>query len=558
MGGMDIDVNPPMQAFASDGMGRGGGGHPSSYGYPHPGAGSYHHHQPSASTSSIQHSPRLDSHQQHQRRATAGSMAEAVGYPQTAAPGDIDMRRFSIPIKPTASNMSGSGAMDIDAMEAAAAAAGVGATRSADVKLKGREPSGDDDDDDDDRGTIGGHSSRRGGAGSPDKGPGEKERKRPGGGAGIGAANEFTKRKNWSQRVIEEIQDFLHVLSPNGLFIFASPSIIDLCGYRAEDLIGRSIVDFIHIDDREAYTRSFNEALTTRSELGLFARFRKKDDRYIIFEITYVVPASTFATPAEAIRSGHPHFVAPKAEDPSDQSTSGPKDESGGQICKCFFAVGRPYPSKNAAMLDSFLDLKIENEKLRSKLEVVYKDIEAEGGLRSLGALKVGSDGTINPASSSYGGGAGSASGAYPVDGQGSPTGSNFDPSIGLVPTTGLYPSSGNTYGALGIGVSQSHRGSVTGREDAGSADGGGPPAAASARTGAGATTAAGDDKKKVKKPKVDDGEFVCRDCGTVDSPEWRKGPDGRARSPPCPLLIFLADVRCSQDALQRLRAQVG
>ena len=32
---------------------------------------------------------------------------------------------------------------------------------------------------------------------------------------------------------------------------------------------------------------------------------------------------------------------------------------------------------------------------------------------------------------------------------------------------------------------------------------------------------------REKKKPKQDDGDHVCTDCGRVDSPEWRKGPLG-------------------------------
>jgi len=68
-----------------------------------------------------------------------------------------------------------------------------------------------------------------------------------------------------------------------------------------------------------------------------------------------------------------------------------------------------------------------------------------------------------------------------------------IDPATGLVQTQTLIPSSSNTYGALGIGISANGvKGDATG-------------------------------EKKKKKIRVEEGEFVCRDCGTVDSPEWRK-----------------------------------
>jgi hypothetical protein len=58
----------------------------------------------------------------------------------------------------------------------------------------------------------------------------------------------------------------------------------------------------------------------------------------------------------------------------------------------------------------------------------------------------------------------------------------------------------------------------------AGAVGGGGAPGAG-AGGDAGLTDA--EKKKKIKKARTDEGEFVCRDCGTVDSPEWRRGPLG-------------------------------
>ena len=68
-----------------------------------------------------------------------------------------------------------------------------------------------------------------------------------------------------------------------------------------------------------------------------------------------------------------------------------------------------------------------------------------------------------------------------------------INPATGLIQSSTLLPSSSSTYGALGIGISNS------------------------------AAKGGMEVEKKKKKPKVEEGEFVCRDCGTVDSPEWRK-----------------------------------
>src|SRR3954467_12096267 len=46
---------------------------------------------------------------------------------------------------------------------------------------------------------------------------------------------DFTKRRNWSQKVVEEIKDFLHILTPNGRLIYVSPSSKSLTGYTSEE-----------------------------------------------------------------------------------------------------------------------------------------------------------------------------------------------------------------------------------------------------------------------------------------------------------------------------------
>ena len=145
---------------------------------------------------------------------------------------------------------------------------------------------------------------------------------------------EFTKRKNWSQKVVEELKDLLHILTPDGQIVYLSPSGKDLTGYPQEELVGKFIVDFIHPDDSGIFLREFNESVATGNALRFFYRFRKKDGTYTIFE-----------------SHGHPHLT-------SEAAAFGPRNAAG--FCRGFFMMSRPYPTKNAALLDSFLEQKIE------------------------------------------------------------------------------------------------------------------------------------------------------------------------------------------------------
>lgn len=161
---------------------------------------------------------------------------------------------------------------------------------------------------------------------------------------------EFTKRRNWSQRVVEELKDFLHILTPDGRIVYLSPSGEQLTGYPRDELVGKFIVDFIHPDDSGIFVREFNESIASGNPLRFFYRFRRKDETYTIFE-----------------SHGHPHIS-------SEASQFGNAGINAARFCKGFFMMARPYPTKNAALLDSFLEHKIENERLRKRIADLKKE----------------------------------------------------------------------------------------------------------------------------------------------------------------------------------------
>ncbi|KAG9235442.1 hypothetical protein BJ875DRAFT_529048 [Amylocarpus encephaloides] len=162
---------------------------------------------------------------------------------------------------------------------------------------------------------------------------------------------EFTKRRNWSQRIVEELKDFLHILTPDGRIVYLSPSVKQLTGYTQEELIGKFVVDFIHPDDSGIFVREFNESIASGNPLRFFYRFRKKDGAFTIFE-----------------SHGHPHLT-------SGAAAFGPNNAAG--FCRGFFMMARPYPAKNTALLDSFLEHKIENARLMRRIEDLKRE-EAE------------------------------------------------------------------------------------------------------------------------------------------------------------------------------------
>ena len=151
------------------------------------------------------------------------------------------------------------------------------------------------------------------------------------------------------QQVVEELKDLIHILAADGRVLYVSDSVKQLTGYTPEEIIGKSIVDFIHPDDSAMFIREFNNSITSGDALRVFYRFRKRTgDEYAVLEC-----------------HGQPHLTS-AATSSSQNNSRAP--------CSGFFMMSRLYPSKSAALLDSFLEHKIENERLMKKIEALRRE----------------------------------------------------------------------------------------------------------------------------------------------------------------------------------------
>jgi PAS domain S-box-containing protein len=163
---------------------------------------------------------------------------------------------------------------------------------------------------------------------------------------------EFTKRRNWPAKVVEELKDVLHILDANGRLKHVSPSVLALTGYTQEEMYDVFLRDIIHPDDVGVFVAEMNESIATGTPLQIFYRLKKKDGNWIIFEAV-----------------GHAHIAAAKfAPNPSNQSA----------FCQAVFMMARPYPTKNTGLLDSFLEHKIENERLKRRIAELRKEEAAD------------------------------------------------------------------------------------------------------------------------------------------------------------------------------------
>jgi PAS domain S-box-containing protein len=84
--------------------------------------------------------------------------------------------------------------------------------------------------------------------------------------------------------MVEQSRDLISRHTSDGVFLYASPAVLTLLDYKAEDLIGRSISGYLHPDDLvriETKYHTFAGALA----LGAFTyRIRKRDGIYVWFE----------------------------------------------------------------------------------------------------------------------------------------------------------------------------------------------------------------------------------------------------------------------------------
>lgn len=340
---------------------------------------------------------------------------------------------------------------------------------------------------------------------------------------------EFTKRRNWSQRVLDELKDLLYILTSDGRLLYLSPSAKLLLGYDPTELVGKSISEFVHPDDASLFIREFNESIATGNILRLFHRFRTAEDKYRIFEC-----------------HGHPHL---SNDSPPGDMSVGPA--SGAPFCRGFFMMARPYPSKNSELLDSFLEHKIENVRLLARIAALKReeaeDAEAQhdpfhkqAGTNGVKSRSNSVDMTpASPSMVSKDDAPESSSMPPPAK----PTLSNVALTREALDEANAQARPDSIRDKMARYEGSSHVDSIEmftglryreGERSQGISTGGTSPALirgdagihipidkADARYGGSSYS-----DKKAKKVKSAD-EFVCTDCGTLDSPEWRKGPNG-------------------------------
>ncbi|KAI0086361.1 hypothetical protein BDY19DRAFT_1075001 [Irpex rosettiformis] len=329
---------------------------------------------------------------------------------------------------------------------------------------------------------------------------------------------DFTKRKRWADLLVSELTEaIMLILSQNGQVWYCGPAVAELLGWKDEEVTDTNICDIMNPDDRATFLRQFKQSIQNRTDLLAYARLQCKTaqdlypnvpapkpvglvqhtedpqtpPREVLFEIKgyphFVgmpeningMPSFTTATEA-CVMNGHPRISGDRAMD------EGP--------FRCFFAMAKPYPSRNTAMLNTFLELKMENERLQSRLQAAKAQAES---------LNI----PLNPPAMQR-----VASG---------PSGSTPAPAQSSYITTGQsYPYEFQTLSQSGSNDSATYR-----PYEMPSSSGPSAPIQSQEDDHEG-TGDSGQLRKKLKR-SVGSEMYVCTQCGRTDSPEWRKGPQG-------------------------------
>jgi PAS domain S-box-containing protein len=327
---------------------------------------------------------------------------------------------------------------------------------------------------------------------------------------------EFTKRRNWTQRLLEEMRDFLHILTPDGRILYASPSCKELTGWDPAQLVGQYLSKFIHPEDHAIFNAEFHDSMNSGQPLRFFYRFRKIDDTFIIFE-----------------SHGHPHL---------SKDTSLPFSATPTLNCRGFFMMSRPYPTKNAALLDSFLEHKIENERLMKRIAELKREEQEElENEDSQWRSRADTFSSIAPSETlgqTESEGQAAATAAYnampppakPPLSNTALTRQNLDQALAASKPDSINDKMARYEGTTHLETIEMLTGLRyrDGERSQGISTGDASPLLI--RGDAGIQISLDRDARsssdKKKKMKIAD-EYVCTDCGTLDSPEWRKGPNG-------------------------------
>lgn len=311
---------------------------------------------------------------------------------------------------------------------------------------------------------------------------------------------EFTKRKRWADLLIHELSEaIIFVLSNECKVLFCSKAVSELLGWRDAELIDKDLVDLVNGEDKHAFRASFEQSLRSRMEMLSYVRLKCQSEynspaKEVLFEV-----------------KGYPHYI---------------DDE---QYARCFFAVAKPYPSRNTAMLNTFLELKIENERLQQRLadlRVRMPPPSVTHTGQSIASMYSTSSSSRGPPVVTHRPVGDLPATCYTTH----QTSTSYDDFVTQTnhqqPRSFTDPPNVLAYGSYALTDQQAQQPTEDNYGDDASR------------------------RKKIRKMHAAE-QYVCVTCGRTDSPEWRKGPQGPKTLCNACGLRWAKQVRTKQDEEQ-------
>ncbi|OJJ49328.1 hypothetical protein ASPZODRAFT_129765 [Penicilliopsis zonata CBS 506.65] len=338
-------------------------------------------------------------------------------------------------------------------------------------------------------------------------------------GADATGYSDYSQGPSWTQRVMDEMKDMLLILNAEGRIAYSSLSCKLLTGHSVEQLTGQFISSFLHEHDKATFARELEEAIASGRPLRLHFRFGQPSSAFSILEAY-----------------GHPHI----ARQPVDLGNG-----KTGKRCDGVFLICRPYTTKTSQLLDSFLEHKMENIRLCQRIADLKREEEEDakairlfsrqdsGDHQALAARQrrasvPSSESTLSHTNIHSSSAATEISGpqsdlvaiqpgADDMDSDSSstdnvadkaPPAEEFTHIDGIEVITGLRYGDGERSQGLSTG---DRRGRLVQYD-------------IDITTASDQHNRSSQEHNRRKKVKAG---YMCADCGTYDSPEWRKGPKG-------------------------------
>ncbi len=93
-------------------------------------------------------------------------------------------------------------------------------------------------------------------------------------------------REKWFRTLIHNISDIVAMIDARGILRFVNPRMELVLGYRAADMLGRNIFDFVHPEDLQRATLEYSETLQRQGEnVPSVLRLRDAKGAWVPFEI---------------------------------------------------------------------------------------------------------------------------------------------------------------------------------------------------------------------------------------------------------------------------------